>query len=147
MTNRTYPSRSEKETKQVAAQFAATLKGGDVVFLSGELGSGKTTFVRGVAEAYGFHEPVRSPSFTIVNRYPVAHSTVKQILHVDLYRIDDPSEIPPLALEEEVGRSDTIAFIEWPEKAKGLAFESSHQISFVTNGDTRTITLLVRPRD
>ncbi|HLD20951.1 MAG TPA: tRNA (adenosine(37)-N6)-threonylcarbamoyltransferase complex ATPase subunit type 1 TsaE [Patescibacteria group bacterium] len=134
-----YESHSEEETKKIAAEFARDLHEGDVIFLSGELGSGKTTFVRGVAEAYGFHEPVRSPSFTIVNRYPVEHATVKQILHVDFYRIDDPSEIPPLALEEELGRPDTVAFIEWPEKAPGL-FIATYQVACQT-GDTHTFTI------
>ncbi|KKW33154.1 MAG: hypothetical protein UY76_C0008G0027 [Candidatus Uhrbacteria bacterium GW2011_GWA2_52_8d] len=103
--------------------------------------------MRGVAEMFGFKEPVRSPSFTIVNRYPVENSTVKRILHVDFYRLDDPSEIVPLALEEEVGRPDTVTFIEWPEKAEGRISEASQYIVFVADGDTRTITLLVPPRD
>lgn len=124
----TYTTYTEEETKQVACEFAAGLKGGDTVFLSGDLGSGKTTFVRGVAEAFGFQEPVRSPSFTLVNRYPVSHGDIKQILHVDFYRIDDSSEIAPLALEEELGRPDTAAFIEWPEKIQGLPWEPSYQI-------------------
>lgn len=130
-----YESHSEEETKKIAADFARNLIGGEVVFLQGELGSGKTTFVRGVAEAFGFHEPVRSPSFTIVNRYPVSHDTVKQILHVDFYRIDDPSEIPPLALEEEVGHSDTVTFIEWPEILPTHKWTSTKvKFSNITNG-------------
>lgn len=119
---------SDQETKQVACEFAAGLRGGDIVFLTGDLGSGKTTFVRGVAEAFGFREPVRSPSFTIVNRYPVSHRDIKQILHVDFYRIDDLSEIVPLALEEEFGRPDTVAFIEWPEKIRELPWKPSYRI-------------------
>lgn len=125
MTHTTY---TETETKQLAADFAKNLRGGDVIFLSGDLGSGKTTFVRGVAEVFGFHDPVRSPSFTIVNRYPVSRGTIKQILHVDFYRIDDPSEIVPLALEEELGRPDAVTFIEWPEKIRELPLEPSYQI-------------------
>lgn len=135
-----YESHNEEETKKIAATFAQDLHGGDVIFLSGELGSGKTTFVRGVAEAYGFREPVRSPSFTIVNRYPVEHATVKQILHVDFYRIDDPSEIPPLALEEELGRPDTVAFIEWPEKTAPGLFIATYQIACQA-GDIHTFTI------
>ncbi len=139
-TNRIYPSRSEEETKKLAAEFAAGLRGGDVVFLTGALGSGKTTFVRGVAEALGFHEPVRSPSFTIVNHYPIEHSPVKQILHVDFYRIDDPSEIPPLALEEEVGRPDTVTFIEWPESVP-TSITPTHRVSCATTNASHVITI------
>lgn len=114
MSHTTFTTHSDQETKIFAAEFARTLHGGEVIFLQGDLGSGKTTFVRGVAEALGYFDPVRSPSFTIVNRYPVEHSTIKQILHVDLYRLKDASELTALALEEECTRNDTIVFIEWP---------------------------------
>lgn len=137
----TYTTYSEKETKQLAADLATHLQGGEIIFLKGELGSGKTTFVRGVAEAFGFFEPVRSPSFTIVNRYPVSRGRIKQIIHVDFYRIHDPSEIVPLALEEELGRPDTVAFIEWPEKAKGLVPEPSDEILLLADGEVHHITL------
>ncbi len=109
-----HTTHSDEETKALAAEFARTLHGGEVVFLEGDLGSGKTTFVRGVAEALGFSDPVRSPSFTIVNRYVIQHPTIKQMLHVDLYRLKDVSELSALALEEELERPGTVAFIEWP---------------------------------
>jgi tRNA threonylcarbamoyladenosine biosynthesis protein TsaE len=137
----THTTHSELETKKFAAEFARTLKGGEVIFLSGELGSGKTTFVRGVAEAFGFREPVRSPSFTIVNRYSVEHGLIKQILHVDLYRIRDASEFLPLALEEECGREDTVAFIEWPELLGGAIGEPFSSLSFkITAQGDRCVT-------
>ena len=138
MVNTTH---TEQETKQLASDFAKNLHGGDIVFLSGDLGSGKTTFVRGVAEAIGFREPVRSPSFTIVNRYLVEHPYIKQILHVDFYRIDDPSEIVPLALEEELGRPDTVAFIEWPERTKGAIHKPSQLIFFSTHDSIHQIEI------
>lgn len=141
MKDITHTTYTPEETKQLAADFAKNLHGGEVVFLTGDLGSGKTTFVRGVAEAFGFHQPVRSPSFTIVNRYPVSRGEIKQMLHVDFYRIDDPSEIVPLALEEELGRPDTVTFVEWPEKAKGLMHEPSDEISFFADGEVHHITL------
>lgn len=140
----TYTTYTEGETKELAADFAKNLRGGETVFLTGELGSGKTTFVRGVAESFGFREPVRSPSFTIVNRYPVSRGQIKQIIHVDLYRIHDPAEMAPLALEEELGRPDTVAFIEWPEKAKGLVPEPVYELLFLADGDARHITLSQR---
>jgi tRNA threonylcarbamoyladenosine biosynthesis protein TsaE len=135
-----YQTSNEQGTKKLAADFAKSLHGGEIVFLQGDLGSGKTTFVRGVAESFGFLEPVRSPSFTIMNRYPVEHGAIKQILHVDFYRIKDPVEIPPLALEEEVGKTDTITFIEWPESIP-TPLQPTHRISFVTTGTEHIITL------
>ena len=104
---------SPGETEEVAAGLAARLVPGDVVAVSGELGAGKTTFVRGAARALGVAGPVSSPTFTIGHRYqgrvPVAH--------LDLYRL---SGIHP----EEWGDLEpyfdrTVAFVEWPEHAHG----------------------------
>lgn len=142
MPHTTYTTTSEEETQSVAADFVRSLKGGDIVFLHGDLGSGKTTFVRGAARALGFDDPVRSPTFTIINRYPVDRGEIKQILHVDLYRIDDSSDLVPLALEEELVAPDTVAFIEWPENAKGLLAEPSHELFFSLDDGNRTINFL-----
>lgn len=136
-----YETHNEQETKKIAAVFAQTLVGGEVVFLSGDLGSGKTTFVRGVAEVFGFRQPVRSPSFTIVNRYPVDHDAIKQILHIDFYRIDDPKELAPLALEEELGRPDTLAFIEWPERFTSFLGTPTQEIAFEVKKFKHTIQI------
>lgn len=136
-----YLTHNEEETKNVAGEFAKTLKGGDVIFLSGDLGMGKTTFVRGIAEYFGYSDPVRSPSFTIVNRYPVAGPEITQILHVDFYRMNDPSEIPPLALEEEVGQPDTIVCIEWPEKDEEQTISPTHHLRFTEREHRHVITI------
>lgn len=141
MSHTTYTTTSEEETQSVAADFVRRLKGGDVVFLHGDLGSGKTTFVRGAAQALGFKEPVRSPTFALVNRYYVEHTDIKRILHVDLYRIDDPSDLAPLALEEELGALDTVAFVEWPARARARLAAPTREIFFVADADTRVITI------
>lgn len=147
MSHTTYTTHSDHETKTLAAEFARTLHGGEVIFLEGDLGSGKTTFVRGVAEAFGFTEPVRSPTFTIVNRYSIEHPVIKQILHVDLYRLKDASDLTVLALEEELTRPDTVAFIEWPERAEGLLGIPTSTISFCADAQgSHTITLPLPPR-
>jgi tRNA threonylcarbamoyladenosine biosynthesis protein TsaE len=137
----THVIRTEQETKKLAGEFAQKLRGGEVVFLNGDLGSGKTTFVRGVAQSLGFHEPVRSPSFTLVNRYKVSSGGINEIVHVDLYRLKTPDELRALALDEEIGRNDAIVFVEWPQNAQGLLGESTYSIDFVINGDSRAITI------
>src|SRR3954464_5497930 len=100
---------SPEETEALAAELARTLGAGDVVALSGELGSGKTTFVRGAARALGVVEPVASPTFTIGHRYDAP----TPVAHLDLYRISglDPEEWGDL----EPYFDGTIAFVEWPE--------------------------------
>ncbi len=84
---------SVEETKALAAEFANTLVGGDVVFLRGDLGAGKTTFVQGLMEAFGYKEPVRSPTFSLVNIHPVDRGEIQQVAHIDLYRLKIPSRI------------------------------------------------------
>jgi len=100
---------SPAETEALAATLAKRLRAGDVVAVSGELGAGKTTFVRGAARALGVVEPVSSPTFTIGHRYdaPVP------VAHLDLYRIAglDPEEWGDL----EPYFDGSIAFVEWPE--------------------------------
>jgi tRNA threonylcarbamoyladenosine biosynthesis protein TsaE len=100
---------SPEETEAVAAVLAARLEPGDVVTVAGELGSGKTTFVRGAARALGVTQPVSSPTFTIGHRYEAAIP----VAHLDLYRIDglDPEEWGDL----EPYFDGTVAFVEWPE--------------------------------
>ena len=100
---------SPEETAALAADLAARLEAGDVVAVSGELGAGKTTFVRGAARALGVTGPVSSPTFTIGHRYEAA----TPVAHLDLYRIAglDPEEWGDL----EPYFDGTIAFVEWPE--------------------------------
>ena len=97
------------ETEAVAAQLAARLEPGDVVLVAGELGAGKTTFVRGASRALGVTEPVVSPTFTIGRRYrgrvPVSH--------LDLYRLEDPAGEDPGLLDDYL-TEDAVAFVEWP---------------------------------
>jgi tRNA threonylcarbamoyladenosine biosynthesis protein TsaE len=100
---------SPEETEALAARLAARLGAGDVVAVSGELGAGKTTFVRGAARALGFGGAVSSPTFTIGHRYEAP----TPVAHLDLYRISglDPEEWGDL----EPYFDGTVAFVEWPE--------------------------------
>jgi tRNA threonylcarbamoyladenosine biosynthesis protein TsaE len=100
---------SPEETEALAAGLARTLSVGDIVAISGELGAGKTTFVRGAARALGVTGPVSSPTFTIGHRYEAA----TPVAHLDLYRIAglDPEEWGDL----EPYFDGTVAFVEWPE--------------------------------
>jgi tRNA threonylcarbamoyladenosine biosynthesis protein TsaE len=99
-------SSSPEETEAVAARLAAVLRPGDVVTVSGELGAGKTTFVRGACRALGITQPVTSPTFTIGHRY-------EGVAHLDLYRFAGVSAAEWGDLEPYF--DGTIAFVEWPE--------------------------------
>ena len=101
---------SPEETEAVAAQFAGELRPGDLVTVSGELGSGKTTFVRGACTALGVRERVTSPTYTIGHRY---HAALGEVSHLDLYRFQGVSSAEWGDLEPYF--DDAIAFVEWPE--------------------------------
>jgi tRNA threonylcarbamoyladenosine biosynthesis protein TsaE len=100
------------ETESAGAELAARLEPGDIVLVSGELGAGKTTFVRGACRALGVTDPVQSPTFTIGRRY---RGRVP-ISHVDLYRLGDLRSEDPGLLDDYLS-DDAIAFVEWPGRA------------------------------
>ena len=103
---------SELETAAVGRELAATLAAGDVVLLVGDLGAGKTAFVRGLAEGLGIAgSEVSSPTFTLVQEY---RSGRLPLFHVDLYRLNDPREVDDLGLDEIA--EDGVLAIEWAEK-------------------------------
>ncbi len=112
MPSRTVVTRSEEATRAEGALLAAGLRGGDVVLLVGDLGMGKTVFARGLAAGLGVDpEQVRSPTFTLVNRY-AGRMTV---YHVDLYRVDRVEDLDELGLDE-VLEGDGVAVVEWAER-------------------------------
>ncbi len=103
-------STSAAETKAVGARVAARLNPGDVVVISGEVGAGKTTLIRGACRALGIEEPVTSPTFTIGQRYGGGRVPVS---HLDLYRLQSLEGEDPALLDDYLG-PDNIAFVEWP---------------------------------
>jgi len=106
---------SPEETERAGARLAAELRPGDVVLVSGELGSGKSTFVRGALHSLGVEGPVTSPTFVVGQLYQGRDGP---LAHLDLYRLagiddEDPGLLDPFF------SSETIAFVEWPEHAEG----------------------------
>ena len=142
-------------TEALAAELAAGLSPGDVVLVEGELGAGKTTFVRGACRALGVDGVVTSPTFTIGQRYPGP----VPVSHLDLYRVSDLGEEDPDLLEDYVG-PDRIAFVEWPRdgvsRIAGLARvaarvviehagEDRRVVTIVPTGDPRAVSTIDRP--
>jgi tRNA threonylcarbamoyladenosine biosynthesis protein TsaE len=109
-----FESRSPQATEEAAAALAAGLRPGDVVLVAGELGAGKTTFVRGAARALGVTGAVTSPTFTIGRRYHTA--TGGWVSHLDLYRLAGSEGEEPELLADYL-TPDAVTFVEWPEIA------------------------------
>lgn len=135
-----YKSNSVKETANIAAAFAKTLKAGDVVALSGDLGVGKTAFVQGLAKELGVTDYVSSPTFTIVNCYDGR----LPVYHFDVYRINDEDEMYEIGYEEYV-YGDGVSVIEWPELISEILPEKRYDITIrkdlSVHGDYREILI------
>jgi len=131
---------SAQETEALGGELARSLQPGDVVLVDGELGAGKTTFVRGACRALGADGVVTSPTFTIGQRY---HAPVA-VAHVDLFRITDLRDEDPDLLDDYL-RDDTIAFVEWPshgeETVAGLGRVAARVRIEHAGGDSRIVEI------
>src|SRR3972149_1022484 len=109
---------SAKETENFAKGFAKKLKPGNVVALYGDLGAGKTTFIKGLAQGLGYKKGVYSPTFIFIRTYHLndQRSKIKNLHHIDLYRAEDISQLSSVGLEEFLVDKEAVVVIEWPEK-------------------------------
>jgi tRNA threonylcarbamoyladenosine biosynthesis protein TsaE len=132
---------SESQTAAVGRELATMLAEGDVVLLYGDLGAGKTAFVKGLAEGLGVaREDVSSPTFTLVQEYRGGRLP---LFHVDLYRLNDPRELADLGLDEIA--EEGILAIEWADKLP-RTFDGAVRVSIAHgDGDARTIQLTNLP--
>ena len=125
----------EAATVRAGEQLAEVIRAGDVVTLSGDLGAGKTTLVRGLLQALGHEGEVPSPSFAIVQPYDALHPP---IWHVDLYRIEDRSELDELGLDS---LDDAALVVEWPDRARAGAWPEALRLSLeITGARKRRLT-------
>lgn len=138
-----FQSEGAAETESLGARLADDLRPGDVVLIEGELGAGKTTFVRGAARALGVTAPVTSPTFTIGQRYP-AGGRSPAVAHLDLYRLSSLAGEDPDLLADYVG-PDTIAFVEWPDAGEAELAALGHVAARVRlehgGGDRRRLVV------
>ena len=130
----------EAATQALGVALAAVLRAGDVIALSGPLGSGKTTLARALLKALGEEGEVPSPSFALVQPYETLDPPV---WHADLYRIEDPSELAELGLDEILTEGALV--VEWPERAPGAWPEALALSLELANGAARRLTATVPP--
>lgn len=127
-----------EQTEALGARLAATLSAGDVVLVEGEMGAGKTTFVRGACRALGVDAVVTSPTFTIGQRYPAP----VPVSHLDLFRIADLEAEDPELLSDYLS-PEAIAFVEWPrgESLDGLSHVAARVRLEHAGGDRRIVEI------
>ena len=130
-------SNSEKETENIGAAFAKDLKGGSVVAMYGDLGAGKTAFVRGMARGMGLDAHVSSPTFTIVNVYPGE----RELIHFDMYRLASADELFDIGWEDYLNRGAVCA-VEWSENVRDAFFGDEINVTIEKISDcSRRITI------
>lgn len=130
-------SHSENETKDLAKKIASNSKKGDIIVLSGELGSGKTKFTEGFLEYFNLQDELSSPTFTIVNEYDAPNFP---IYHFDVYRLEDTDEFYAIGGEEYFSKG--LCIIEWGEKIEELLPKNYLKITFSRSFNDENIRIL-----
>lgn len=134
MSDQEHITHSAEETMALGRKLASSLKGARMVILRGDLGTGKTTLVKGIAEGLeaASHEDVTSPTFTLIHEY---RGPDINLYHVDLYRIDTPRELDTLGLDELFAEEGNLVLLEWGEKFPRFEKERDLEISIERRGD------------
>jgi len=134
MTAHEHITRSAEETMDLGRKLAPMLKNARMVILRGELGAGKTTLVKGIAEGLqaASHDEVTSPTFTLIHEY---RGPGVNLFHVDLYRIETPRQLETLGLDELFAENGNLVLLEWGEKFPRFEKERDVEISIERHGD------------
>ncbi|MCC6944269.1 MAG: tRNA (adenosine(37)-N6)-threonylcarbamoyltransferase complex ATPase subunit type 1 TsaE [Thermomicrobiales bacterium] len=135
---------SAEETRAAGASLAAQLVPGDVLLLHGDLGAGKTTLTQGLLAGLGVDAPVSSPTFVLVSDYAghVASGEPVAIHHIDLYRLNEPSELDSTGYFDLIDETGGLLIVEWPERAASCLPERYVLVTIDFAGeDARTITI------
>ena len=115
----------------LAAEIAQSLHGGEVLALSGELGGGKTTFTKGLAEALKVEESITSPTFVMLKSYPAKlNKSYITLVHIDAYRAETIEDIKSVGIEDFLNRNDVIMVVEWAEKIREILPKNIININF-----------------
>lgn len=130
----------EAATERLGGLLAANLKLAGIVFLTGQLGAGKTTLVRGILRGRGHSGPVKSPTYTLVEEYQLASGAV---FHFDLYRLADPEELEFVGVRDYLA-APALQFIEWPEKGEGMLPLPELEVQIELDGCGRKVLLSAR---
>jgi tRNA threonylcarbamoyladenosine biosynthesis protein TsaE len=131
----------EGQLQKMARGVAPQLRPGDLIFLSGDLGTGKTTFARAAIQELGFKGVISSPTFTLVETYQTRSGPV---IHIDLYRLEHEAELETIGIRDHLD-GESICLIEWPQKGAGLLPVPDIMIGLEYAGARRRVTVTGRP--
>ena len=133
-------TKSEKETFNFAKNYATKLKGGEIIGLIGDLGAGKTIFAKGLAEGLEIKQIVNSPTFVLMKIYDCQnHKTIKNLVHIDAYRIESVKDIIAIGANEYFNKKNTVTVIEWADKIKKILPQNTSYITLKQNKLKRII--------
>lgn len=136
---------SAQETERFAENLAESLKAGDVLALYGNLGAGKTTFVKGLALGLGYKNRVFSPTFIFVRPYKIINNKrgIDTLYHIDLYRASVESDLKTIGVDEFINDERSVSAIEWPEKIEGQLLKNTVRVTIeVISENKRRISLV-----
>lgn len=135
-----FHSHNDAETEAFASSLAQQLPKGSVIALHGNLGTGKTVFARGFARGLGITEPVSSPTYTIIQEYPIVNG---YLYHMDLYRINDSAGALGFGIDEFLNDPTSYALLEWPERIADILPSNTIHLQLTRiNEDEREITII-----
>ncbi|MDQ5938606.1 MAG: tRNA threonylcarbamoyladenosine biosynthesis protein TsaE [Patescibacteria group bacterium] len=115
-----YKSKTQSETEKIAQAVVKKLQGGEVLALVGNLGAGKTVFVKGLAKALGIEDNITSPTFVLMKIYQTSHATIKRLVHVDCYRLEKVDDLDDIGLADYLHDPASIVVIEWADRVVNL---------------------------
>ena len=136
-----YIVNNQASTEKIATQLAKELKGGELLAFSGNLGAGKTVFVKALGRALGVRENITSPTFVLMKVYDAKHKKVNKFVHVDCYRLSMQEDLFEIGLSDYLNYDNIIVAIEWADKIANLPDTAIRIDIKLIEGDKRKITI------
>ena len=131
-------AKSSKEMEKIAQDLVKRLEGGEVLALIGNLGAGKTVFVKGLAKAFGITESITSPTFVLMKIYQAQHPRIKRLVHIDCYRLEQFGDLAEIGLADYLHDPENIVVIEWADRVLNLPKNTINiNIEYINNQERR----------
>ncbi|MFA6253548.1 MAG: tRNA (adenosine(37)-N6)-threonylcarbamoyltransferase complex ATPase subunit type 1 TsaE [Patescibacteria group bacterium] len=134
-----YISKSQIETEKIAQSLVQKLQGGEVLALIGNLGAGKTVFVKGLAKALGIEDNITSPTFVLMKIYQTQHQKIKRLVHVDCYRLEKTEDLAEIGLADYLDDPENVVVIEWADRLANLPKNTININIDYIEGQTRRV--------